>query len=131
MTCLRPLTSSLPPKPNATRQLLRVEALLAHSVAAIPAVVAEIAVAGAARHQVVTIVALVAQVAIRAVAHRQLSHSPNADASATARSRNEERAEAIKGRLHPVLELLHVPQRHHLTWERVRFDLAPAHLQAA
>ena len=44
--------------------MLCVEASLAHGVSAIAAMVAEIAVAQAARHQVVTVVALVAQVAV-------------------------------------------------------------------
>jgi hypothetical protein len=78
---------------------LRVEAPLAYGAAAVAAVVAEIAVAGAARHQVVTIVALVAQVAIRTVIHRQLSTSCDADASATVRSRREVGADAGGRRL--------------------------------
>ena len=77
--------------------MLRVEASLAHGVAAVAIVVAELAVAGASRHQVIAVVALVAQVAIRAVTHRSIPISPNADASATAGS--EARADAGGSRL--------------------------------
>src|SRR5262245_58679229 len=48
---------------------LLVEAPLAHGIAAIAAVVAEITVSDTTRHQAVAVIALVAQVTIRAVAH--------------------------------------------------------------